>query len=582
MAKQLASVVKEFPDIELTIHVGDREEGIRLAQENYHSNYDMILSRGGTATLLHSTVSLPIIEIETSAYDILSILKLAYLPSQKTAILGYPNITKKFKAVCSLLDYDIALYEIDSEENLNKIFADIVEKKFETIIGDVAGYTAAHRFGIRSYLITSSDESIRQAFKSLSTFYQMNQQLTNDNQFFKTLLQSKMTNTIVLALDGRLIYTNNTDNNTQSLLQILREKLHVMDFSENMRLHFQTQNTIYKVYTRTVTDKENTYIAFDYTVSRVIKNSQSGINYYNADEIEKIYAGSIYGRLGISASYLDQLHQLSKLENPVFLTGEYGLGKSYFAMLLYLKSPYTSSTYVHINSDLIDDKSWSFLIENHRSPLCGTDSTICFSDVDSLSENRQTELLSYILASQVFKHNRVIFSFSESPDHEITEIAMHYKNKLHCDAMSLTPLRDNPEAIKNMATLYLNWLNIHGDKAIHSFAPAALDLLSAYSWPQNFFQFQKVLNSSYSNAPGDIISESTVQIALTDEKKIVTISSGTNESAHAAIDLTESLEEITQKIVKQVLENCGGNHTQTARSLKISRATLWRMLKESS
>ncbi len=122
MAKQLASVVKEFPDIELTIHVGDREEGIRLAQENYHSNYDMILSRGGTATLLHSTVSLPIIEIETSAYDILSILKLAYLPSQKTAILGYPNITKKFKAVCSLLDYDITLYEIDSEENLALVY----------------------------------------------------------------------------------------------------------------------------------------------------------------------------------------------------------------------------------------------------------------------------------------------------------------------------------------------------------------------------------------------------------------------------------------------------------------------------
>ena len=293
MARQLTAIVKEFPNIDLTVHVGDREEGIRLAQENYHSNYDMILSRGGTATLLHSAVSLPVIEIDTSAYDILSILKLAYIPNKKTAILGYPNITQKFKTLCGLLDYDIALYEIHSEETVDAMFSDILAQKYEAIIGDVAGYTAAHRFGLRSYLITSGDESIRQAFRSVNTFNQMNRQLTNDNQFFRSLLQSKVTNTIVLAQDGRLIYTNNTDHNTQNILQILKEKLHTLDFSEDLRLHFQTQNQAYKVYTRTVKDKDNTYIAFDYTVNPIIKNTQSGITYYNVDEVTKIYENGI-------------------------------------------------------------------------------------------------------------------------------------------------------------------------------------------------------------------------------------------------------------------------------------------------
>ena len=580
MARQLSAIVKEFPSIDLTVHVGDREEGIRLAQENYHSNYDMILSRGGTATLLHSTLSLPVIEIETSAYDILSILKLAYIPNRKTAILGYPNITQKFKTLCGLLEYDVALYEIDSEENIDRLFSDIIEKKFESLIGDVAGYTAAHKFGIRSYLITSGDESIRQAFKSVNTFYEMNQQLTSDSQFFRSLLQSRLTNTIVLAQDGRLIYTNNNDNNTQGLLQILREKLNTLDFSENLRLHFQTQNNLYKVYTRTVRDKDHTYIAFDYTVNHILKNSRSGINDYNADEITKIYESSIYGILGISTNYLDLISRFSQLENPVFLAGEYGLGKSYFSMLLYLKSPYTNSPYIHINADLVDDRSWTFLMENHRSPLCGTDSTICFSDVDSLSESRQTELLSYILSSQVFRHNRIIFSFSESPDHEITEIAMQYKNKLHCDCLFLTPLRNDPDSIKNMANLYLNWLNINGSKAVHSFDPEALALLSRYPWPQNFFQFQRVLNSSYNLAQNDAITENDVQSALASENKLITISSNTSEFHHTAIDLSRSLEEINHQIVRQVLENCGGNHTKASKSLNISRATLWRMLKE--
>lgn len=580
MARQLTAIVKEFPNIDLTVHVGDREEGIRLAQENYHSNYDMILSRGGTATLLHSAVSLPVIEIDTSAYDILSILKLAYIPNKKTAILGYPNITRKFKTLCGLLDYDIALYEIHSEETVDAMFSDILAQKYEAIIGDVAGYTAAHRFGIRSYLITSGDESIRQAFRSGNTFNQMNRQLTNDNQFFRSLLQSKVTNTIVLAQDGRLIYTNNTDHNTQNILQILKEKLHTLDFSEDLRLHFQTQNQAYKVYTRTVKDKDNTYIAFDYTVNPIIKNTQSGITYYNVDEVTKIYENGIYGILGVTASYLKLIERFRQMSNPIFLAGEYGLGKSYFAMLLYLKSNYTNSGYIHINADLIDDKSWSFLMSSHRSPLCGTDTTICFSDVDSLPEDRQTELLSYILSGQVFKHNRLIFSFSESRSHEITETAMQYKNKLHCDVISLLPLRNSPETIKNMATLYLNWLNINGDKSIHSFTPEALALLSRYSWPQNFFQFQRVLNSSYGVARDNAITGEDIQEALDAEDKLVTISSSTNEHSNATIDLSCSLDEITHRIARQVLENCGGNHTKASQSLKISRATLWRMLKE--
>ena len=81
-------------------------------------------------------------------------------------------------------------------------------------------------------------------------------------------------------------------------------------------------------------------------------------------------------------------------------------------------------------------------------------------------------------------------------------------------------------------------------------------------------------------ARDNAITGEDVQEALDAEDKLVTISSSTNEHSNATIDLSCSLDEITHRIARQVLENCGGNHTKASQSLKISRATLWRMLKE--
>ena len=43
---------KEYSDIELTVFVGDLQQGVELARRNFYNDYDVIISRGGTATKL--------------------------------------------------------------------------------------------------------------------------------------------------------------------------------------------------------------------------------------------------------------------------------------------------------------------------------------------------------------------------------------------------------------------------------------------------------------------------------------------------------------------------------------------------
>lgn len=82
-----------------------------------HNNYDVILSRGGTAKLIRSAVDLPVAEISISGYDILRTIKLAQNYSGKFAIAGFSSITENAHMICDLLQYDIDIFTFTSEED---------------------------------------------------------------------------------------------------------------------------------------------------------------------------------------------------------------------------------------------------------------------------------------------------------------------------------------------------------------------------------------------------------------------------------------------------------------------------------
>lgn len=579
MAKQLEFISGDFPEIKLSIFVGDRMEGIELAKDNFHSNYDAIISRGGTATLLTQEVSLPVFEIETSVSDVLSVFSLVDIKNHKIAIIGYPNIIDTCKALKSIYSNDIDVYEITSEEKLTFDISEIVKKRYDAIIGDVAGYTFARKYGMCTYLITSGDDSIRKVFQSVIQFYRMNLQLANDNHFFKAILQNKSINTIVLTQSGKLIYKNNKYDCPDKLLAMLKEKVTSKKIMNDQKLHVQLSNKAYTIYARTIQCDNIDYIAFDYSTSSILKKSQIGIAYYNADEVKSIYENSFYGILGSHSFFLNTIRQYNQFSTPIFLEGEYGLGKAYWSMLIYLLGSNTTSPYIQISSDLINEKSWDFLINNSQSPLCEIGATICFTALDTLPEERLSKLLTYLLSSQTSKNNHLILSFSDRGDSLIQEMKKQYRNKLHCNVLYLPPLRKNPEYIKSLATLYINWLNVTKGKSIQGFSDEALAALAGYSWPENYVQLQRVLNSCYSISNDVCINKNDVEQSLLAESNLYSISLSNSTIKNMGVDLSKPLNDIIQVVVKQVLKKNNGNKTKTAESLKISRATLWRLLK---
>lgn len=75
-----------------------------------------MISRGSTATMLRQDLSIPVIEIELSMYDILCAIRLTDGMDGKIAVVSAANIAESAQQLCTLMNYDIDVYTYASQD----------------------------------------------------------------------------------------------------------------------------------------------------------------------------------------------------------------------------------------------------------------------------------------------------------------------------------------------------------------------------------------------------------------------------------------------------------------------------------
>ena len=226
IAAVMSRVAQEFPQMELTLHVGDLQQGVEIAKRNFHGNYDVVISRGGTAKMLRQQLSLPVIEIEVSMYDLLCTLKLADQPDPtvgRTAMVSYDNITRNAQMLCQLMNYNIDILTIDSPEEVEPTLQRLQAASYETILCDVVANTTAKRLGLNSFLITSGIESVRQAFQYALQLCGSQERLRDENLFFRQLISGQIGQTVVFDDAGGLFLSTLEESSTELMALLQRE-----------------------------------------------------------------------------------------------------------------------------------------------------------------------------------------------------------------------------------------------------------------------------------------------------------------------------------------------------------------------
>lgn len=579
MKNLMSGIAAEYPQIELTLFVGDLEKGVEIAKSNFYDNYDLVISRGGTAKMIQQQISLPVISIEVSMYDILCAIKLANGPAGKIAIVSFSNITSSARMLCELLAYDVDIFTIESPDMAEPTLLRLKDKSYQAILCDMISNTTAKRLGINSFLITSGIDSIRRAFDHALLLCHSQQRLYDENQFFREVIRGQIGHTVIFTDGGELFYST-LEQPDPEVFALLRQEIDDSQAEPNRRVTRNLNGMQYAIRVQRITSGSLTYIAFFFNARKcLLAPNQMGIRFFTRREAEEAFFNSIFSFAGTIGDLEEDITRINNSTAPVMVVGEDGTGKEPIISVIYMRSALKSNPLVSINCSLLNSKSWAFLIEHHNSPLADEGNTLYFSNIDTLSTERRRQLLAVLTEMDVCRRNRVLFSCVCQPDEAITATGAAFLDRLCCLSLYLPPLRSRPDRIPALVNLSLSHMNANLARQIIGAEPKAIELLKEFPWPHNYTQFRRIIRDLAVTADTATISEENVRQLLRKEKHVGVFSTREENSA-SPLDLSQTLEQINKDIALRVLDETGGNQSAAAKRLGVSRTTLWRMIRE--
>ena len=581
MKNMMEKLAENEPLIDLDVYVGDLSKGVGIVHNNIQEQYDVIISRGGTAEMIEKISPIPVMEIELSVYDILRAIKLAENYSKRFAIVGFSSLTKSAHLLCDLLQYDTQIVTLTDETQVESVLKNIIHDGYHIIICDMISNTTAKRLGLNSILVTSGSESIESAFQRAIKLCSSYASIKERKSLYEASLRAGSDDIVIFNEKQDICFS--TLDSDDSLIEHLRRRIpEAMDGSSKKSYHM-INDKLYSIQCLVAPLSLHTYAVFHISKEDAPENTgKGGISFTNIKEAEKKYYNSIYSITNAMDGIRSQLDPLYQTSFPVMIYGESGTGQDEAAREIYTHSPRSHYPMVTLDLSIISHEILDHMFERYDSPVNSENNTIYFKNIHYLTQQGCTRLLSNIINNNLTHRCRLLFSCVANESEPIPSMCSRIINELSCLWVHTSSLRARKEEIPAISSLYLNNLNLELSHQIIGIEPEGMEVLKRYDWPGNYTQFKRVINelSVMTNTP--YIKTSDVIKVLDKEKAALSVSSQSNikRGDFYEIEKNKTLSEITSDIIRQVLMSNNGNQSTTARQLGISRTTLWRYLNE--
>lgn len=577
MKSQMLRYAETHSNIELSVYVGDLETGADIASGYTLEDYDVILSRGGTAELIARNSPIPVIEIQLSAFDIFRVVKLAENSNEPYAIVGYPAIAKSADYLCTLLQYDIDIYTIHSPEEAHDTLLSLYTKGCRFVLCDVITSAQAQSLGMRSILFTSGSESIENAFEQAMKTVQAQKKLTQGNVFLSSLLEEIPCQIFAYSSSGRLIYRSAGADISDSAYETMQSHIPDILTGKDKTICKDEGTVLLSIRGVKKEIRSDFYVIYYVTERRTpLVLTKHGVRHIDKNTALEHFYASICGLLEPSLLF-DAPVTYDNADNlPMILLGEDGTEQMLCAYYLYANSKFKNHPLVVVDGMKLNEKSWDFLMNHANSPFNSEHITLMMKSLDLLTDAQFQELIALIHDMNVYKRNQLIFAYTASPYESYPDRLKLLMNSFIYLPVQLRPLRENRSEIPNLINLYINHLNVKLAREVVGMEPEGVSLFESYDWPGNFRQFKRLMN--------ELFSATRTPYILTDDVSRILIRETPALAEHSggvSLDLDRTLDAIDLDIIRIVLAEENGNQSAAAKRLGISRTTLWRMLQPS-
>jgi len=295
-------------------------------------------------------------------------------------------------------------------------------------------------------------------------------------------------------------------------------------------------------------------------------------------------------------SVLDRVRVVAGSDLPVLITGESGTGKELVARAIHFHGARRNEPFVSENCAALPETLLESELFGHvRGAFTGADrdraglfeqadgGTLLLDEVGDMSPRMQAQLLRVLetgevrrVGSEKTRRVDVRVLAATHRDLERSTRAGTFRSdllyRLQVLAVHLPPLRDRPGDVRRLVSYFLDRMARERGRAAPQILPGALDRLERHGWPGNVRELSNVLSRVVVLAGDGPIGAD----ALDRDPALRAARSPTPIVG----DGPEPLEESERRLIAEALRAAGGNRSHAARLLGISRATMYRRLRE--
>jgi PAS domain S-box-containing protein len=621
LADRAKKVIYELGE-QIEVYQGSLDEGLRIAKQTVNNGANIVISRGGTGNLIKRNLQIPVVNLETSGFDIINTINNAVTYSNNIGIVGFQNLISAYERVNKIMQNTFST-QITTAIIRNGREAEIKIKQLyklgiRVFIGGYVAINTVQRFGYHGILIESGSETIVEAIKHAKNLLEVQLREKERAEISKSIIDFAYDGILGVDKEGLITVFNPV---TEKLVGVKAETAigrPVDDVVENTRMNYVLKTGEAELGEIQLIGEVSIVTN---RVPIVVEGEVLGVvaTFQELDKIQKmeskirkklLYKGhvakakfqDIIGKSGAILQAKEKAQQYAEVDSTVLILGETGTGKELFAQSIHNASSRHDKPFVAVNcaalpENLLESELFGYVEGAFTGARKGGkaglfelahEGTILLDEISEMSPMLQARFLRVLQEKEVVRLGddrvipidvRIIAAtnrdlYSQVEKGEFREDLFY---RLCVLRLELPPLRKRAEDIPALAGFLIEEKSKKLSKPIKGISREALTRLTNHHWPGNVRQLENIIERSVV-----LCKDKEIDVDIIFEVMMGAPNFITQEKQSSSVGMTADeglLKNAEADMIKKVLEETKGNKTLAAERLGISVTTLWRRLK---
>ncbi|MEZ4697800.1 MAG: sigma-54 dependent transcriptional regulator [Rhodothermales bacterium] len=291
----------------------------------------------------------------------------------------------------------------------------------------------------------------------------------------------------------------------------------------------------------------------------------------------------------------ETINKVARTDANVLILGENGTGKELAARAVHRASKRADEVFVTVDMAAIPESLFESELFGHvkgaftdaRADRAGrfeiaSGGTLFLDEIGDLSPPLQAKLLTALQRREVIRvgSNKPIpfdvrlICATNMPIYDMVRENRFRQDllyRINTVELRMPPLRERLDDISLLANFYLDMYRKRYSSPVTGISPAAVAKLEKYHWPGNVRELQHMVERAV------IMTESTV---LQPDDFFFAGQHEPDEALDGFVFDTFNLEEVEKTVIRRALDKSGGNISQAADQLGLTRGSLYRRLEK--